>query len=116
VRISRLAEDSFEHQETPVCFFGHTHVSQIFLRRPHDRPESINRASIHFNHGESYLVNPGSVGQPRNGDAQAQFGIFDEEKMTLEFAHVPYDVEAAVRAIDAAGLPPQLGERLREGY
>ncbi len=116
VRISRLAEDSFEHQETPVCFFGHTHVSQIFLRRPNERPESLNRANIHFDRGECYLVNPGSVGQPRNGDAQAQFGLFDEEAMTLEFAHVPYDVEAAVKAIQQAGLPSQLGERLREGY
>ena len=116
VRISRLAEDSFEHQETPVCFFGHTHVSQIFLRRPNERPESLNRENIHFDRGECYLVNPGSVGQPRNGVSDAQFGLFDEEAMTLEFAHVPYDVEGAVKAIEKAGLPQQLGERLREGY
>jgi diadenosine tetraphosphatase ApaH/serine/threonine PP2A family protein phosphatase len=116
VRISRMAEDSFEHQETPICFFGHTHVSQIFLRRAPDRPEALNGSSIHFTKDETYLVNPGSVGQPRNGDAQAQFALLDEATMTLEFAHVPYDVEAAVEAIQGAGLPRLLGERLREGY
>jgi predicted phosphodiesterase len=116
VRICRMAEDSFEYQKTPLCFFGHTHVSQIFRRHGSSRPEPSEQNSVTLVNGDLYLVNPGSVGQPRNGMSHAQFAVYDPEKKKVELAHTAYDVEAAARGIREAGLPVLLGERLREGY
>ena len=116
VRICRLADFSFEHQQTPLCFFGHTHVAQIFKRQGLARTESLERTSVTIENGDSYLVNPGSVGQPRNGDYHAQFALFDPKTKHVDLIRTEYDVEAAVRAIREARLPVQLAERLREGY
>ena len=61
------------------------------------------------------LVNPGSVGQPRDGNPRAQFVIFDPTEMTVELVRVPYDVTGAANAILEAGLPPMLATRLLHG-
>ena len=61
------------------------------------------------------LVNPGSVGQPRDGDPRAAFAVWDPAEQTLAFHRVDYDVEAARQAILDAGLPEYLGDRLRAG-
>jgi diadenosine tetraphosphatase ApaH/serine/threonine PP2A family protein phosphatase len=60
-------------------------------------------------------MNPGSIGQPRDGDPRAAFGILDLEERTFTPERVSYDIESARRAILAAGLPQDLGDRLRIG-
>ena len=62
-----------------------------------------------------YLINPGSVGQPRDGDWRAAFAIYDTEGAVVTFYRIPYDVESAQRKIFEANLPDRLATRLREG-
>jgi diadenosine tetraphosphatase ApaH/serine/threonine PP2A family protein phosphatase len=62
-----------------------------------------------------YLVNPGSVGQPRDGDWRAAFAIYDSDKHQVSFWRTPYDVDLAQQKIIGAGLPYRLASRLREG-
>ncbi|HLI78285.1 MAG TPA: metallophosphoesterase family protein [Acidobacteriaceae bacterium] len=117
----RDAWTPLQRMGTPVTFFGHTHVQGAFLQQGADWEE------LHpeFGAGEAYevrlaegmrvLINPGSVGQPRDRDARAAFAIFDSEEQTLEFRRVPYDVRGAQAAIRAAGLPERLAQRLEAG-
>jgi diadenosine tetraphosphatase ApaH/serine/threonine PP2A family protein phosphatase len=65
--------------------------------------------------GRRYLVNPGSVGQPRNGDPSAHYLIFDTEEDRISFKKVPYDIDAAQERILQAGLSPSLAARLTQG-
>jgi diadenosine tetraphosphatase ApaH/serine/threonine PP2A family protein phosphatase len=62
-----------------------------------------------------YLINPGSVGQPRDGNPEAAYAIFDDQELSIHFKSTPYDVAGAQRRILAAGLPPYLAERLARG-
>lgn len=96
----------FSHFETPVCFIGHTHVPGLVA----DRIGILN-----VRRGHRYLINVGSVGQPRDGDPRACFAIFDDEAFSHEIVRVPYDVERAAQKIRRAGLPERLGGRLSLG-
>jgi len=62
-----------------------------------------------------YLLNPGSVGQPRDGDPRAAYAVYSPEERTVEFRRVAYDVDQAAAKIRAAGLPDFLAARLHEG-
>ncbi|MEE8320082.1 MAG: metallophosphoesterase, partial [bacterium] len=65
--------------------------------------------------GRKYLINPGSVGQPRNGDPRAHYLIYDTKNSSIEFYLVEYDVRKAQSRILEAGLPPALAARLSQG-
>lgn len=108
----------------PVTFFGHSHVQGAFSSNPGEegalRPvyASVGRAeSVDWvlQQDTHYLINPGSVGQPRDGDWRAGFAMFDSEHMTVTFWRVPYDLKAAQDRIVAANLPPRLATRLATG-
>ncbi|MBV8894607.1 MAG: metallophosphoesterase family protein [Acidobacteria bacterium] len=108
----------------PVTFFGHSHVQGAFSSNPAEngslRPiyASVGRAeSVDWalEEGTHYLVNPGSVGQPRDGDWRAGFAIFDSQTKTVKFLRVPYDLKTAQERIVAANLPPRLATRLAIG-
>jgi diadenosine tetraphosphatase ApaH/serine/threonine PP2A family protein phosphatase len=111
----RDAQDSMSRQETHVGFCGHTHQPGIFTNPGSAPPTNLGRGKMRLNPEGKYLINPGSVGQPRSGDPRAQFAIFDPQTRTVEFVKVRYDVEVVVDAVLAAGLPEMLGERLRFG-
>lgn len=102
-------------QETPVCFNGHTHRPAIYCRK--DLPVARETGSQRFQlpRDGRTLVNPGSVGQPRDGNPRAQFAIFDPDEMMVEMVRVPYDVTTAATAILKAGLPARLATRLLHG-
>lgn len=102
-------------QTTPVCFYGHTHFPKLFVGGHSPPPEQVSERKYRFDRAGRALLNPGSVGQPRNEDPRAQFIIFDPLEMTAEFVQVEYDVAGAAGAILAAGLPEFLGERLLAG-
>jgi diadenosine tetraphosphatase ApaH/serine/threonine PP2A family protein phosphatase len=70
---------------------------------------------FHLESGTSYMVNPGSVGQPRDGDWRAAFALFDADARTITFCRVPYDLRAAQEKIFAANLPSRLATRLAAG-
>jgi predicted phosphodiesterase len=107
-----------------VTFFGHTHVQGGFLAGRDDaaviRPvyhskrdaESFDFALDPACH---YLINPGSVGQPRDGDWRAAFAVFDTEPWQVSYFRVPYDMETAQQRIRDADLPERLATRLAHG-
>lgn len=106
----------------PVCFFGHTHVPVGFSRRPAGRLEvvvpelgSVRPTEISLDADRRYLINPGSVGQPRDGDPRAAYGVVDTTRRRVELYRVAYRVDLAQQRILDAGLPDSLAKRLGVG-
>lgn len=107
-----------------VQFFGHTHLQGGFVRSDdgwlqlapeYASQEDADDYDLPMRPGAQYLLNPGSVGQPRDGDWRAAFAVYDDAAAFLRFHRVPYDVKRAQREIVAAGLPDRLASRLAEG-
>lgn len=98
-----------------LCFFGHTHV-RITYQYIEGRVITLFDDEIVLNPEGLYLINPGSVGQPRDRDPHASFLIYDTEEETVTFHRVPYDIDLCCRKIVEAGLPRALGERLKIGW
>jgi diadenosine tetraphosphatase ApaH/serine/threonine PP2A family protein phosphatase len=105
------------HPPTRVCFFGHTHRRALWYRdiRGKVALRPILPDQMALSPEEHYLINPGSVGQPRDGNPEAAYAIFDDEEFTIHFRSVPYDIRSAQTRILAAGLPVFLAERLALG-
>jgi len=113
----RVLTDLYKHSDLRVCFFGHTHRRALWYRdiRGKVALRQISPAAMRLSPNEHYLINPGSVGQPRDGNPEAAYAIFDDKAGSIEFKSVPYDISGAQRRILAAGLPPYLAERLALG-
>jgi diadenosine tetraphosphatase ApaH/serine/threonine PP2A family protein phosphatase len=116
------ALDGLLESPSAVTFFGHTHFQGGFSFRENKleviqlRPESgANFAALRVEPNTRYLLNPGSIGQPRDGDPRAAFAIADMEHRVVEFWRVPYDVEAVQLRMESAGLPEPLILRLSFG-
>jgi len=118
------AAASAAHARVPITFFGHTHMQGCF--RITDKQQityhprySSNRDQAHWDfpieNGGVHLINPGSVGQPRDGDWRAAFALYDSERKTVTYYRVPYDVETAQKKIMDANLPERLASRLQFG-
>ncbi|MBK9169785.1 MAG: metallophosphoesterase family protein [Bryobacterales bacterium] len=112
------AEATFPYLETPLVFFGHTHLQGWFLwarlrSSPFRRPPG--EFVLDLRPGDSYLINPGSVGQPRDGDPRAAYAIYDDAARTVAFHRAAYDLASAQARIREAGLPEMLAARLAEG-
>ena len=103
----------------PLCLFGHTHLPIVFHYENElfdgFVPESDQETTIALRPVARYLVNPGSVGQPRDGDARAAYAIYDSGDLSLKLYRVDYPVDAAQRRILSAGLPASLANRLAVG-
>ena len=104
--------DSFE---TGMLFYGHTHVPALFARKVDGIVESLEPESFSTRTDCSYIVNVGSVGQPRDGDPRASFAVFDTGEGRVEFYRVDYDIPLAQKRIIDAGLPEILATRLSHG-
>lgn len=105
---------SLKEPEISVCFFGHSHRASFFSERGGNFATTYG--AIHeLRRGNRYFINPGAVGQPRDRDPRAAFGLFDSERMTFEFCRVEYDIAGAARKIIQAGLPSDLATRLTKG-
>ncbi len=104
-----------------LAFVGHSHIAGVYAALERDVSnvrftaflEGLNRMSLPPR--GRWIVNPGSVGQPRDGDPRASYGIFDFTRNALEVYRVPYDIAAAQHKIRAAGLPDVLAARLSVG-
>jgi len=107
------ASASFTYQHTTVCFFGHTHVPTSFIRE--DGVKRIKIEYLPIEPAKKYLINVGSVGQPRDGDWRAAYCIYDIESNAVEQRRLKYDLETAQEKIIKAGLPELLAERLAVG-
>lgn len=100
-----------------VCFFGHTHVQKLWVSdqrgkvlAPHFSSDTITLDPENF-----YLINPGSVGQPRQQDNRARYLLFDTDREIISFRAVPYDIAKAQTKILRAHLPEYLAHRLQDG-
>lgn len=110
---SATAKANFDDFTTQGCLIGHTHVPSIFILNEDDGvqtllPENGDR----WQPKGRYILNPGSVGQPRNIDPRADFVIWDDEENTFLFKRVVYDVEAVVARIMQTGIPKRQATRL----
>jgi predicted phosphodiesterase len=108
-----MAAASFTYQNTPVCFFGHTHVPLAFIRDSVVRGGTYSKFKVEP--GRKYFVNVGSVGQPRDGDPKAKYVVYDMDEGSIELRKLDYDIASAQKKILDAGLPPRLAERLAQG-
>jgi diadenosine tetraphosphatase ApaH/serine/threonine PP2A family protein phosphatase len=102
-----------------LTFFGHTHVQGGFLLAGKGWRGGIKRLApegvLALEPDYTYLVNPGSVGQPRDRDFRAAYCIYSPEDRTVEYRRVDYDINSAARKIIDAGLPDMLAIRLFDG-
>lgn len=112
------ALENFAHFDTPCCLVGHTHVPAVFVL-----DEAAGELSFTLvEHGDvidlshhRLIVNPGGVGQPRDGDPRAAYALLDPEAMTLEFRRVAYDVAATQQLMRDQNMPRRLIKRLAQG-
>jgi diadenosine tetraphosphatase ApaH/serine/threonine PP2A family protein phosphatase len=122
----RDAWTPLQRMETEITFFGHTHVQGGFSQHEQewaeDRPvygghnsERTEHVTLDVPEGSRHLINPGSVGQPRDGDPRAAFAIYDDAVEQVTFLRTPYDVAVAQAAIREAHLPERLAARLSMG-
>jgi predicted phosphodiesterase len=117
-----LAVDGLLSAPTELTFFGHTHIQGGFTFKDdhigvlHMKlREGGQFSALAVEKGTRYLLNPGSIGQPRDGDPRAAFAIFDKDKSSVEFWRVPYDIEAVQEQMTREGLPEPLILRLSFG-
>jgi len=114
----RDVERSGSAQDRALCLFGHTHVPSIFRLAPVVEamlPVRGERCRVPIEPGGRYLVNCGAVGQPRDSDPRAAFGLLDSATRVLTIVRTPYEVAAAQTKILDAGLPGVLAQRLALG-
>lgn len=118
------AAEPLMHPIAAHTFFGHTHLQGGFCNnegemhaiRPAFRdPKHPQRIEFRLEPGVRYMINPGSIGQPRDGDPRSGFALYDTDENLIIFYRVPYDIHAAQKDIRDAGLPPRLAERLADG-
>jgi diadenosine tetraphosphatase ApaH/serine/threonine PP2A family protein phosphatase len=112
-----LAELCFDSVSERIVLIGHSHVALSFVRREGEiatgqRQEADDKADLRR---DEWLLNPGSVGQPRDGDPRAAWLLLDTEALTASWRRVEYDVAGAAAAIRQARLPDSLAERLGYG-
>ena len=107
-----------------TTFFGHTHIQGTFLAEDGEGESlypsysSVGQSEtldFQLQPGVRYLINPGSIGQPRDGDWRAAFAVFDSEQQVVTFCRVPYDLRSAQERIFSSSLPRRLATRLAAG-
>ena len=107
------AEANFTYQATSLCFYGHTHLPIIF-----DKHRMVTRKlykKVVLELGRRYLVNVGSVGQPRDGDPRSAYVIYNPRNKEIELRRVEYDIKATQSKVRDADLPERLARRLELG-
>ena len=112
------AAENFEYFDTEYCFVGHTHIPVIFKMTDSTKRVSLRspEAGMAIELQPRQIINPGSVGQPRDRDPRAAFAILDTETNEYHYQRVEYDVKAVQRLMEAAKLPKRHIERLETGW
>jgi predicted phosphodiesterase len=109
------AGNTFKLLATNICFLGHTHVAGIFTQNGNGRIDYQVAGCVDIKEGHKYVVNVGSVGQPRDGDPRAAYCVYDTDKRKIQIKRIDYDIETARQKIIRGGLPTFLGDRLTAG-
>jgi len=107
------AEEHFQHQRDTLCFIGHSHIPGAFITG--DMITASRSSRVRIQAGHRYVLNVGSVGQPRDNNPAASYAVYDMVENTVHFRRVPYDVRATQQKILDAGLPSVLAMRLALG-
>ena len=114
---TEAASATLELLPTQFCLVGHSHLPFIcreqeegpaFAAFPEDEPVAMG--------SERWIINPGGVGQPRDGDPRSSYGMYDSGEGTLTRRRVNYDIAKTQRKMEKAGLPPRLASRLSQGH
>lgn len=113
---TRTAALSFEYFDTPFCFVGHTHLPVIYQLEEGVARLTIPDPGQAFTLAERSIVNPGSVGQPRDRDPRAAYAIFNPENYVWEFRRVNYDISAVQKRMESFRLPDRHIQRLASGW
>ncbi|MGB2630604.1 MAG: metallophosphoesterase family protein [Candidatus Omnitrophota bacterium] len=108
------ARNTFDILKTQICFVGHSHVPAVFMVKDGQIALSFKK-KIKLEDDIQYIINVGSVGQPRDGDWRACYCVYDPGKKMIELRRVEYDLKTAQNKIYDAGLPKILGDRLAYG-
>ncbi|NPA13084.1 MAG: metallophosphoesterase family protein [Aquificae bacterium] len=101
----RDAKETFTCFDNRFCFYGHTHLQILFVKKPDGKVIYQSGGEYSMEDGEQYLISVGSVGQPRDKDPRAGYLIVDTEAGKITFRRIPYDVDKAVKSILSAGIP-----------
>jgi predicted phosphodiesterase len=112
------AAEAFDYLEIPLAFFGHTHFPFVYTKRDGQVEGQFLEGStneIKLEKGLSYLINPGSVGQPRDRNSRAACAVYDRDLRQVKFFRLEYDIAEAQKKILRAELPSALAERLSLG-
>lgn len=115
---TRTATINFDYFTTPLCLVGHTHLPVIYTLHDGSHMARLNipEANIAAPLPERAILNPGSVGQPRDRDPRAAFAILDDMKKTWDYRRVSYDVSAVQARMRQAGLPERHIMRIASGW
>ena len=114
----KVAAENFELFDTPVCFLGHSHVQLFISEKMAARGEAPSQPAdgdTLFIDSDRFIVNPGSVGQPRDNNPDAAFALYEPETRVVTFRRIPYDIEKTQAQMEAVGLPRPLITRLALG-
>ena len=110
------ARQNFSHFKTQLCFIGHSHLPLVFKQEGTDVSfmQVSESVGLSLRTGR-YIINPGSVGQPRDGDPHASYAMYDSESRLLRLRRVSYNIKAVQERFFKAGLPLRLASRLEQG-
>lgn len=112
------AAEAFFHIKTPICFFGHTHFPFVYRKKDNIVEGTFltgNSNEVKIEKDIQYLINPGSVGQPRDRNPRAACAIYDSKAKKVNFFRLEYDIKKAQKKILGKNLPPALAKRLSLG-
>jgi len=109
------ARDTFALLDTEICFVGHTHFPGVFIRDKVGNIGFKRDSAVDLTKGRKYIVNVGSVGQPRDHNPKACYCVYDSGKRRIEIKRADYDSKLTRKKIIDAGLPHFLGDRLLSG-
>jgi predicted phosphodiesterase len=110
------AETNFGFFKEQVCFIGHSHQPFFVGISSEGKVELITENPLSLQKNYRYIINVGSVGQPRDGNPNSALAIFDAIEQTVSLIRIPYDIEKTQKKIIAAGLPHSLAQRLQNGW
>ena len=114
----RVAAANFSHFTTPYCLVGHTHIPVLYEKEEGDGltlSGPVYGPTLSLD-GRRLIINPGSVGQPRDSDPRAAYALLDSDELTWQFRRVEYPIEVTQERMRQAGLPDELVNRLSFGW
>ncbi len=115
VSVESKAEENFNHFSQAICFLGHSHLPRIFEKDESGEIYSHEASRLELDPNSRYIINVGSLGQPRDGNSDPAFVAYDSSSQIVEFHRFSYDLPSTQDKIRACGLPSYLADRLSDG-